>query len=114
MSIYPQGESHQKLFEQLHEASEEIASLKIAVQAFQKMLPAEFLALYNAKWLTSGIHHDDFRRAPGKTAPRILNLLRESGLVEPNPEIAGFWILSEAGKLLIGESEENEEYEAER
>lgn len=83
------------------------ASTVLTLQRFQAMSPAEFQALYNAKWLTSGIHHDDFIRAPGKTAPSILNGLRERGLVEPNADRAGYWKLTEAGRLLMGEPVES-------
>ena len=110
MSIYPQGESHQKVFEQLHEASEEIASLKIVVDTFQKMNPQDFLALWNAKCLLSGIHHGA-ARAPGRTDPETLNRLRNHGWIEPSDR-AGFWILTEAGRLLIGEADESEDSDA--
>lgn len=82
-----------------------IEALTQQVRSFQDMRPEEFKALWQAKCLKSGVHHG-FMDAPGRVDVPVFNQLRLHGWIEPNPDMAGFWILTEAGRLLIGEDKD--------
>lgn len=74
----------------------------------QALHPSEFKALWNAKCLpNSGIHNGAYR-APGGADDDTLRTLVERGWLQTNPERRGFYILTHAGKQLIGELKEGD------
>jgi hypothetical protein len=76
-----------------------------AVKTLQELHPSEFKALWNAKCLpNSGIHNGAYR-APGGTDDDTLRTLVERGWLQANSERRGFYVLTHAGKKLIGEPE---------
>ena len=85
----------------MRESAGDILSLLNLLDTFQDMRPEEFKALWQAKCLKSGIHHG-YENLPGRVDVPVFNQLRNHGWIEPNPDRAGFWILTEAGRLLIG------------
>jgi hypothetical protein len=73
-----------------------------SLNTLQALHPSEFKALWNAKCLPNSGTHNGAYRAPGGTDDETLRRLLERGLLQANPERRGFYVLTDAGKALIG------------
>jgi hypothetical protein len=82
--------------------------LRQQLDQFRRLTPAEFRCLHIARNLPNGGVHAGTTRGPGSTEIAVLTTLEKRGLLERHPEKRLHWLLSEAGKLLLGDEVERE------
>jgi FKBP-type peptidyl-prolyl cis-trans isomerase len=112
---HEQGKAHTYNRDEARAAAHKRASLQQRVKELEATLkqlraltPHEFKALQSARDLQYSGIHDGGRRAPGAIPEAVINALHERGLLELNPDRRFFWRLTDEGKRLIGDYQDEE------